>query len=118
MKGTYDKAFENVVRLRAMSILMVNEQFDFNSFKELLEVTDGNLASHLRYLENQDYIQVEKTFVGRKPLTNYSATEQGKKPFNRTSIFWKILSMKIKVKKISVFTLKHKVLSINQSKSK
>ncbi|MCR9085078.1 MAG: transcriptional regulator, partial [Cyclobacteriaceae bacterium] len=51
MKGNYDKAFENVVRLRVMSILMVNEQYDFNSFKETLEVTDGNLASHLRNLE-------------------------------------------------------------------
>ncbi|MBY5950590.1 transcriptional regulator [Algoriphagus marincola] len=81
MKGNYDKAFENVVRLRVMSILMVNEQYDFNSFKETLEVTDGNLASHLRNLENQGYIAVEKTFVGRKPQTNYSATASGKKAF-------------------------------------
>ncbi|WP_288371879.1 transcriptional regulator [uncultured Algoriphagus sp.] len=81
MKGNYDKAFENVVRLRVMSILMVNEQYDFNSFKEILEVTDGNLASHLRYLENQGYVAVEKTFVGRKPQTNYSATASGKKAF-------------------------------------
>ncbi|WP_026965896.1 winged helix-turn-helix domain-containing protein [Algoriphagus terrigena] len=81
MKGTYDKAFENVIRLRVMSILMVNEQFDFNSFKELLEVTDGNLASHLRNLENAAYIRVEKSFAGRKPLTNYSATEEGKAAF-------------------------------------
>jgi len=81
VKRNYDKAFENVVRLRVMSILMVNEQYDFNSFKEILEVTDGNLASHLRYLENQGYIAVEKTFVGRKPQTNYSATASRKKAF-------------------------------------
>jgi DNA-binding MarR family transcriptional regulator len=81
VKGTYDKAFENVIRLRVMSILMVNEQFDFNSFKELLGVTDGNLASHLRNLESAEYIRVDKTFVGRKPITNYSATEEGKKAF-------------------------------------
>jgi DNA-binding HxlR family transcriptional regulator len=81
VKGNYDKAFENVIRLRIMSILMVNEQFDFNSFKDLLEVTDGNLASHLRNLENADYILVQKTFAGRKPLTNYSATEAGKTAF-------------------------------------
>lgn len=81
MEGIYDKAFENVVRLRIMSILMVNERYDFNSFKELLDVTDGNLASHLRNLENSDYIRVEKSFTGRKPLTNYSATEAGKKAF-------------------------------------
>jgi len=81
VKGIYDKAFENVVRLRVMSILMVNEQFDFNSFKELLEVTDGNLASHLRHLENQGYISVEKTFVGRKPMTKYQASREGKAAF-------------------------------------
>lgn len=81
MKGNYDKAFENVVRLRVMSILMVNEDYDFNSFKELLEVTDGNLASHLKNLEKQEYITVNKSFVGRKPFTTYSATSQGKKAF-------------------------------------
>lgn len=64
-----------------MSILMVNAQYDFNSFKEILEVTDGNLASHLRNLENSEYIRVEKSFAGRKPLTNYSATEVGRKAF-------------------------------------
>lgn len=81
MKGNYDKAFENVIRLRVMSVLMVNEQYDFNSFKELLDVTDGNLASHLKNLENSGYILVEKSFMGRKPLTNYSATEAGKEAF-------------------------------------
>jgi len=81
VKGIYNKAFENVIRLRVMSILMVNEKFDFNSFKELLKVTDGNLASHLRHLENQMYITVEKSFVGRKPLTSYMATDEGKKAF-------------------------------------
>jgi len=81
VKGNYDKAFENVVRLRVMSILMVNAEYDFNSFKDLLEVTDGNLASHLKNLEKQEYIAVSKSFLGRKPLTNYSATESGKKAF-------------------------------------
>jgi DNA-binding MarR family transcriptional regulator len=87
VKGNYDKAFENVVRLRVMSILMVNDQYDFNSFKELLDVTDGNLASHLKTLENQQYIQVEKSFVGRKPLTNYSATKAGKAAFQKHLAF-------------------------------
>ncbi|MHA7128060.1 winged helix-turn-helix domain-containing protein [Algoriphagus namhaensis] len=81
MKGTYHKAFENVIRLRVMSILMVNESFDFNSFKEVMDVTDGNLSTHLRKLENEGFLDVEKTFLGRKPQTNYSATEMGKKAF-------------------------------------
>jgi len=81
VKGNYDKAFENVIRLRVMSILMVNENYDFNSFKELLEVTDGNLASHLKNLEKADYINVNKSFVGRKTMTTYEATIHGKKAF-------------------------------------
>ena len=64
-----------------MSVLMVNERYDFNSFKTLLGVTDGNLASHLRHLENAAYIFIEKTFAGRKPQTNYAATEAGKIAF-------------------------------------
>lgn len=70
-----------MVRLRVMSILMVNEEYDFNSFKELLEVTDGNLASHLKNLEKQEYIQVNKGFVGRKTMTTYTATKAGKQAF-------------------------------------
>ena len=78
----FDKAFENKVRLGVMSALMVNESMDFNALKELLGVTDGNLASHLKALEKVDYIAVEKRFVGRKPNTQYSTTPLGKKAFN------------------------------------
>lgn len=81
MKKQFDKAFENVVRLRIMSVLMVNEEYDFNSFKELLEVTDGNLASHLKSLEKQEFITVQKSFVGRKTQTTYKATQSGKIAF-------------------------------------
>ena len=78
-----DKAFENKVRLGIMSSLMVNEQMDFNSLKGLLEVTDGNLASHLKALEKQDYIGFKKEFLGRKPNTRYFSTEAGKKAFKK-----------------------------------
>jgi DNA-binding MarR family transcriptional regulator len=77
-----NKAFENRVRLGVMSVLMVNERMDFNALKELLDVTDGNLASHLKALEKADYVSVEKQFIGRKPNTQYSATPEGKKAFN------------------------------------
>lgn len=77
-----NKAFESKARLGIMSVLMVNEQTDFNSLKELLNLTDGNLASHLRALEEQQYVAVRKQFVGRKPNTTYQATETGKKAFN------------------------------------
>lgn len=64
-----------------MSALAVNERLNFNALKELLEVTDGNLASHLKALEKETFIEVEKTFVDRKPNTTYAMTEAGKKAF-------------------------------------
>lgn len=64
-----------------MSILMVNAEVDFNTAKELLKVTDGNLASHSTALEKLTYIQVNKEFVGKKPRTTYVATPLGKKAF-------------------------------------
>jgi DNA-binding MarR family transcriptional regulator len=64
-----------------MSILMVNDQVDFNTLKEELQVTDGNLASHMSSLEKQGYIAVLKSFVGKKPHTNYSVTKVGQKAF-------------------------------------
>ena len=76
-----NKAFENKIRLGIMSGLVVNEYLDFNSLKELLSVTDGNLASHLKSLEKSGYIVFQKNFLGRKPNTKYSATEEGKKAF-------------------------------------
>ena len=76
-----DKAFENRVRLQIMSVLVANQRYDFNSLKELLDVTDGNLASHLKALEKEEYILVNKSFLGRKPNTNYEATEKGKRAF-------------------------------------
>jgi DNA-binding MarR family transcriptional regulator len=66
-----------------MSILVVNESADFNRLKELLNVTDGNLASHLKALEKEAYILVEKQFIGRKPNTRYSATRIGKAEFKK-----------------------------------
>ena len=64
-----------------MSALVVNEHLEFNALKELLEVTDGNLASHLKALEKEQFIAVKKTFIGRKPNTKYTATAAGKTAF-------------------------------------
>lgn len=76
-----NKAFESRIRLGIMSILMVNDSADFNMLKELLDLTDGNLASHLKALEGIGYVQSVKQFVGRKPNTQYSITEQGRDSF-------------------------------------
>ena len=79
----FDKAFENRIRLQIMSVLSVNSNYDFNSLKDLLQVTDGNLASHLKALEKEDYISIFKSFIGRKPNTQYAATEKGKNAFKK-----------------------------------
>lgn len=76
-----NKAFESKARLGIMSALMVNDKLDFNALKELLDLTDGNLASHLKALEEQAYVEVQKQFVGRKPNTTYLATTEGRKAF-------------------------------------
>ena len=76
-----NKAFESKVRLGIMAVLMVNEDADFNTLKELLSLTDGNLASRTRALEDLGYIVCQKSFVGRKPKTSFQATKEGKKAF-------------------------------------
>lgn len=76
-----NKAFDHRIRLGIMSILMVNEFADFSTLKELLGVTDGNLASHAKALESENYIAIEKQFIGKKPNTRYIATKEGKKAF-------------------------------------
>lgn len=83
MLEQFDKAFESRIRLQIMSVLAANESYDFSSLKDLLEVTDGNLASHLKALEKEAYILVNKSFVGRKPNTRYEATAKGIDAFKR-----------------------------------
>lgn len=78
-----NKIFDSRIRLGIMSILVVNDSADFNSFKELLELTDGNLASHLKALEANEYIASTKQFIGRKPNTKYYITELGRVSFKK-----------------------------------
>jgi DNA-binding MarR family transcriptional regulator len=77
----FHKAFDSRIRLVLVSILAVNDRIDFNSLKEYLDITDGNLASHLKALEKEEFISVEKSFIGKKPNTKYSLTKEGKKAF-------------------------------------
>lgn len=78
-----NKLFDHRIRLGIMSILMVNEEVNFNRLKELLDVTDGNLASHTKTLEKAEYIRIQKAFIGKKPNTTYSATPLGKMEFQK-----------------------------------
>lgn len=75
------KVFESRIRLGIMSVLAVNNALDFNALKALLGVTDGNLASHLKALEKEEYIEMEKSFIGRKTNTKYTITPAGKSAF-------------------------------------
>jgi DNA-binding MarR family transcriptional regulator len=78
--AAFNKAFESRVRLGIMSILLVNEVV--GTLKEQLQLTDGNMASHLAALEKAQYISITKKFVGKKPNTTYTVTEEGKNAFN------------------------------------
>lgn len=87
-----NKEFESRVRLGIMSVLMVNEWVDFTEMKNLLEITDGNLASHSTALEKSKYIEVKKEFVGKKPKTSYKVTQSGREAFtNHLSALEKLL---------------------------
>lgn len=79
--GALNKEFESRIRLGIMSALVVNDWLDFNAMKALLDVTDGNLASHVSALEKVKYLEVKKEFVGKKPKTSYRATQKGRKAF-------------------------------------
>ncbi|HYF67762.1 MAG TPA: transcriptional regulator [Ohtaekwangia sp.] len=78
-----DKVLEHRVRLQIMSALVTNQAFDFNTLKDMLNVTDGNLASHIKALEKEKYLSVSKTFVERKPNTRYKITEKGRNAFRK-----------------------------------
>ncbi|WP_256004910.1 MULTISPECIES: winged helix-turn-helix domain-containing protein [Pedobacter] len=76
-----NKVFDSRIRLGVMSVLMVNDRVSFNDLKQLLELTDGNLASHLNTLEQAEYIKIYKTFVGKKTNTTYEVSDLGRQAF-------------------------------------
>jgi len=78
-----NKEFESRVRLGIMSVLMVNDWVDFSEMKNLLDITDGNMASHSNALEKANYIEVKKEFVGKKPKTSYRVTQSGRIAFTQ-----------------------------------
>lgn len=78
---TLNKAFDHRVRLGVMAVLMANDGVSFTDLKEVLDLTDGNLASHVSALEKAGYVEVSKQFVGKKPNTTYTASKEGKQAF-------------------------------------
>ena len=78
-----DKVLEHSVRLQIMSVLVANDSYDFNSLKEILGLTDGSIASHIKALEKEKYISISKSFIDKKPNTKYKATERGRNVFKK-----------------------------------
>jgi DNA-binding MarR family transcriptional regulator len=78
-----DRLLEHRTRLQIMGVLVANESYDFNALKELLQTTDGNLATHLKSLEREKYVTVIKSFIDRKPNTRYKSTERGRLAFKK-----------------------------------
>ena len=78
-----DRVLEHRVRLQIMSVLVANESYDFNSLKEVIGLTDGSIASHMKALEKEKDISVSKSFIDKKPNTKYKATERGRTVFKK-----------------------------------
>lgn len=72
-----DPILHSRIRLAIMSVLIGCEKTDFTFLRDRVNATDGNMNTHLKKLENAGYINVEKTFVNRKPITYYQITEKG-----------------------------------------
>ncbi|MFP4662631.1 MAG: winged helix-turn-helix domain-containing protein [Halanaerobiales bacterium] len=79
----FNKVFQVKARLGIMTVLLSEGATDFSTLKTFLDLTDGNLASHLKVLEEKGYLEVEKEFVDRKPRTIYRSTADGKKEFRK-----------------------------------
>jgi DNA-binding HxlR family transcriptional regulator len=76
-----NKIFDSRIRIGVMSALMTSESLSFNELKALIDVTDGNLATHLKTLEEAGFLKVNKGFIGRKTNTTYAVTKAGDKAF-------------------------------------
>lgn len=79
----FDKILEHRMRLQIVGVLAANESYDFNTLKDLLQTTDGNLATHIKALEKEKYIIVQKSFVEKKPNTRYKISERGRTAFKK-----------------------------------
>lgn len=76
--GELDPIIHSRVRLAVLILLLQMESANFTYLKKEIDVSDGNLSTHLRKLENAEYITVTKKFENRKPQTSVSITEKGK----------------------------------------
>jgi len=77
----FDPLLHQNIRSKLISLLIHNEELPFSALKKMLEVTDGNLSSHLKKLEDANYVKIDKFFEKKRPKTVVSITKDGKKAF-------------------------------------
>ncbi len=77
----FDPLLHQTVRSKLVSLLISNDELPFKALKKALEVTDGNLSSHLSKLEKEEYVKIEKKFEGKRPKTVIHITNRGKEAF-------------------------------------
>ncbi|MGB9749288.1 MAG: winged helix-turn-helix domain-containing protein [Caldisericia bacterium] len=77
----FDDVIHKKTRLMILGLLLKEDELSFSDLKEALNLTDGNLTSHLKILEINGIIDVKKTFIGRRPKTFYKLTKEGKERF-------------------------------------
>ncbi len=87
-----DEVIHQKIRLGIMTLLASSRKVEFAELKQKLNLTDGNLSSHITMLEKNDYVTIEKTFVGRKPLTTIRISPKGRQAFkNYIELLRKVL---------------------------
>ncbi len=79
----FDPLLHQNIRSKLISLLISNEELPFKALKEYLEVTDGNLSSHLAKLEKAGYVSIEKSFEGKRPKTVVCVTDEGRRAFKK-----------------------------------
>ncbi|MDQ6632643.1 MAG: transcriptional regulator [Verrucomicrobiota bacterium] len=76
-----DRVIHEKGRMGIMSLLAASPELSFTEMRETLEMTDGNLTSHLRTLQEAGYLSIAKSYQNNRPLTTYSLTAVGRKAF-------------------------------------
>ncbi len=75
---SFDEMLSSRIRLAALALLAGCDEAEFTYIRDVIQTTDGNLASHLRKLEESGYVQYQKRFIDRKPATYYRITPKGR----------------------------------------
>jgi DNA-binding MarR family transcriptional regulator len=76
-----DRVIHEKGRLAIMSALAASPELAFTELRDLLEMTDGNLTTHIRTLQQEGYVSIAKSFQNNRPLTTCSLTPAGRKAF-------------------------------------